>query len=141
MIYWLKINRDVGPLLLRIFMGTRLLYGVVDNIASWEKMLHFEAFLKTYHFPFPLVSAVVSVYAQAIAGILIIIGYQTRWAAMAMVINFLIAFLMVHWGQTYDQLTPVLSMLFISILFMFAGAGKYSVDRRLSGYGTLPGKK
>lgn len=141
MIYWLKLNRDVGPLLLRIFMGSRLLYGVVDNIVSWEKMLHFEAFLKTYHFPFPIISAVVSVYAQAIAGILILIGYQTRWAAMAMVINFLIAFLMVHWGQPYDQLTPVLSMLFMSLYFMFAGAGKYSIDRRLSGYDTSRGKK
>lgn len=141
MIYWLKSNRDVGPLLLRIFMGTRLLYGVVDNIVSWEKMLEFEAFLKTSHFPFPLISAVVSVYAQAIAGILIIIGYQTRWAAMAMVINFLIAFLMVHWGQPYDQLTSVLSMLFIALYFMFAGAGKYSIDRRISGYDTSREKK
>ena len=141
MIYWLKLNRDVGPLLLRMFMATRLLYRVVDNIASWEKMLEFEAFLKTSHFPFPLISAIVSVYAQAIAGILLIIGYQTRWAALAMVINFLIAFLMVHWGQPYDHHTPVLSMLFISLLFMFAGAGKYSVDRRLNGSYILGGKK
>ena len=139
--YWLKSNRDIGPLLLRLFIGTRLLYGVVDNIVSWEKMEEFAVFLETFHFPFPLLSAIVSVYAQAIAGVLYIIGYQTRWAALAMVINFGIAFIMVHWGQPYDQLTAVLSMLFISILFLFTGAGKYSLDRRFSGSYTLRGKK
>jgi len=141
MFHWLRHNKDIGLLLLRLFVGTRLLYGVVDNIASWEKMLEFEAFLKTYHFPFPIISAIVSVYAQAIAGVLFIIGYQTRWAALAMVFNFFVAFVMVHWGQPYDQLTAVLSMLFISILFLFTGAGKYSLDRRLSGSYTSPGKK
>ncbi|MGV3658458.1 MAG: DoxX family protein [Chitinophagaceae bacterium] len=141
MIYWLKSNRDMGPLLLRIFIGTRLLYGVVDNIASWEKMQEFASFLKTYDFPFPIFSAIVSVYAQAIAGLLLIIGYKTRWAALTMVVNFLIAFFMVHWGQPYDQLTSVLSMLFISVLFLFTGAGKYSIDRQLSGFGTLHEKK
>ena len=128
-------------MLLRLFIGTRLLYGVVDNIASREKMQEFAVFLETFHFPNPLLSAVVSVYAQAIAGILFIIGYQTRWAALVMSINFLIAFLMVHWGQPYDQLTAVLSMFFISLLFLFAGPGKYSLDRRLSDYGISRGKK
>ena len=141
MFRWLKINKDIGPLLLRIFISTRLLYGVVDNIASWEKMKEFEAFLKTFGFPFPLLSAVVSVYAQAIAGILLLIGYKTRRAALVMVFNFLIAFVMVHLGQPYDELTAVLSMFFISLLFLFTGAGKYSLDRRLSGYGTLHGRR
>ncbi len=141
MIDWFRVNRDIGPLLLRIFIGTRLLYGMVDNIFSWEKMQEFATFLKTFEFPFPLFAAIVSVYAQAIAGILFIIGYKTRWAALTMVINFLIAFLMVHWGQPYDQLTSPLSMLFISVLFLFTGAGRYSLDRRLSGHDTLREKK
>jgi len=86
-------------------------------------------------------SAVVSVYAQAIAGILFIIGFQTRWTALVMAINFFIAYIMVHRGQPYDQATAVLSMFFISLLFLFAGPGKYSLDRRLSDSGTSPGKK
>ncbi len=96
-------NNDVGILLLRLFVGIRLIYGVQDNILHWDRMKEFEAFLQQFHFPFPLLCAFVSVYAQALAGILFIVGWLTRWAALAMVVNFLIAILMVHRGQKLDK--------------------------------------
>ena len=129
MFTWFKQHKDVGILLLRLFIGSRLLYGVLDNILHWEHMLAFEAFLKNFHFPFPLLSAIVSVYAQAIAAILILIGFKIRWAALVMVVNFTIAYMAVHWGEQYDASTAPLAMLFCNALFLFTGAGKYSFDR------------
>jgi putative oxidoreductase len=129
MFQWFKRNKDVGLLLLRLFIGSRLLYGVLDNILHWENMLEFEAFLKSFQFPFPFISAVVSVYAQAIAGIMILIGFKIRWAALLMIVNFSIAYIMVHWGEPYDASTAPLAMLFSNGLFLFTGAGKYSIDR------------
>lgn len=123
-------NKDVGILLLRLFAGVRLIYGVQDNVLHWERMKEFEAFLQQFHFPFPLVSAVVSVYAQALAGILFITGWLTRWAALAMIINFIIAILMVHRGQNLEQMTAVLFMLVASLVLLFTGAGKYAIDRK-----------
>ena len=123
------INRDIGVLLLRLFIGARLIYGVLDNVLHWDRMLEFKTFLQQFHFPFPLVSAVVSVYAQLIAGVLILIGWKIRWAAIVMIINFLVAIFMVHRGQTFEEMTPPLAMLFSNILFFFTGAGKYSLDR------------
>jgi putative oxidoreductase len=124
-----KKHPDVGILLLRLFVSVRLLYGVLDNIISWNHMQEFKAFLQLFHFPMPLVSAVVSVYAQAFAAVLIGVGWKIRWAAALMVINFAIALGMVHRGQSLEQMTPALALLFCSFLFLFTGAGRYSVDR------------
>ena len=78
-----------------------------------------------------LLSAIVSVYAQAIAAILILIGFKIRWAALVMVVNFTIAYMAVHWGEQYDASTAPLAMLFCNVLFLFTGAGKYSFDREV----------
>lgn len=125
----LKKNKDIGILLFRFFIGLRLLYGVLDNIFSQARMQEFATFLKIHHFPYPAIAAQVSVYAQALAGVLIIVGLKIRWAAVLMVINFTLAIVMVHWGQTVEEMTPALAMLFAAVLFLFIGAGRYSADR------------
>jgi len=130
MFKWFARNKDIGILLLRFFIGIRLLYGVQDNILHWKHMKEFEAFLTQFHFPLPLVSAIVSVYAQAIAGLLVITGFKIRWTSLVMILNFIVAVLMVHWGQSFEQMTTVLFMIFTFILFLFIGAGKYSLDRK-----------
>lgn len=124
-----KKNKDIGIFLFRLFIGFRLLYGVLDNILVWERMLEFESFLHAHHFPAPRLAAIISVYAQAIAGLLIIVGYKIRWAAVFMIINFLVALFMVHGGQSIEEMTPALAMLFAAILFLFLGAGRYSLQK------------
>jgi putative oxidoreductase len=126
--HFFKRHPDVGVLVLRLFVSVRLLYGVLDNITSWSRMLEFKDFLQLFHFPMPLVSAVVSVYAQAIAAVLIGVGWKIRWAAVLMIVNFAVALMVVHRGQSFEQLTPPLALLFTNILFLFTGAGRYSAD-------------
>ena len=125
---WLDKNKDTGIFLLRLFIGIRLLYGVLDNIFSWDHMLEFKDFLNKFNFPFPLISAVVSVYAQAIAGIMILLGWKIRIAAILMIINFLVA-LIVHRNDTLEEMTPALAIFFSSLLFLFQGAGRISLDK------------
>ena len=121
------------------YLGTFSRYGsddyclsaffVQDNIFSLAHMREFEAFLQQFHFPFPMISAIVSAYAQAIAGLLFIAGWKTRWAALLMVINFVIALIMVHRGQSFEQMTTVLFMIVVSLSLLLTGAGRYSLDR------------
>jgi putative oxidoreductase len=127
---WLDRNKDVGILLLRLFIGARLVYGVVDNVFSSEHMIKFRNFLQHFHFPMPLVSAIVSVYAQLIAGLMFIFGWKIRYAAILMIINFLVAIISVHLNDSVEQMTPALAVLFSSLLFLFQGAGRYSLDYR-----------
>ncbi len=127
---WLDKNKDVGLFLLRLFIGIRLLYGVVDNIVAWERMIEFRNFLGQQGFPLPLFSAVISVYAQFLSGLMFIIGFKIRLAAALMIINFLVALVMVHLHDSFEGMTPALAMLFSSILFLFYGAGKFAPKRR-----------
>ena len=93
-------------------------------------MLLFRDFLAAFHFPLPLLSAVVSVYVQLIASVMILLGWKIRFAALFMIVNFLVALVMVHRFDSFEQMTPALAMLFFNVLFLFTGAGKYSLDRR-----------
>ncbi|QEC44144.1 DoxX family protein [Pseudobacter ginsenosidimutans] len=131
---WLDRNSDTGIFLLRLFVGFRLLEGVFDNILSWQRMQEFSDFLDKFSFPFPLFCAVLSVYAQAVAGLMIILGWQIRYAAMLMIINFAVALIMVHWGQSLEEMTVPLLLLFVFVLFLFQGAGSITVS-------SLSGKK
>jgi len=128
---WLDRRQGVGLLLARLFVSIRLAYGVIDNVLSWEHMLLFRDFLNTFHIPLPLASAVVSVYVQLLASAMILLGWKIRVAAMLMIVNFLVALLMIHSNDSFEQMTPALSMLFFNVLFLFTGAGTYSLDRRV----------
>ncbi len=125
---WLKPKYDIGILLLRVFIGLRLLYGVVDNIVSWERMIEFSDFLQSSGFPFPTISAVTSVYAQLFCGLFILLGYKIRLASVILIGNFAIALVMVHLDDTVEGMTPALAMLFGGLTFLFCGAGRISIN-------------
>ena len=130
---WLAANRHFGIFFLRLFVGLRLLYGVVDNVLSWEKMLEFSAFLESNDFPVPLICAVTSVYVQFIGSLLILLGYKIRLASFVLVINFLVALLLhIRAGDSIEGMTPALAMLFGSLTFMFTGAGKIALEKEFT---------
>lgn len=126
---WLSSNRDIGLLALRLFIGLRLVYGVVDNVLSKERMMEFAGFLEANGFPLPSLSAIVSVYVQLIGGLLILAGYQIRIASAVLIVNFLIALGMVHLHDSVEGMTPAMAMLFGCITLLFTGAGKYSFNK------------
>ena len=53
---------DFALLLLRIFVGLFLVWGVWDNVTSPERMHEFQAFLAQHDFPAPGLMAPLSVY-------------------------------------------------------------------------------
>lgn len=123
-------NKPVGILLLRVFVGTRLFYGVIDNVLSWERMIEFSSFLEANQFPFPIISAIISVYVQLIGAIFILLGYKIRFASMLLIINFLVALLFVHIraNDTIELMTPALAMLFGCLTLLFTGADRISLE-------------
>lgn len=126
----LSSKKDYGALFIRLMMGFHLIYGVHDNVLSWEQMLEFSNFLARFEFPLPLVCAVVSVYAQLICGILLILGCYVRVAALAMIFNFIVAIVAIHLGDAYPVMFPAIAMLASALFLFFNGAGKLSLDNR-----------
>jgi len=125
---YLSVRKDYGLVLLRLVIGWRLVDGTRDNVFSWERMIEFRDFLQQHGVQAPLLAAQVSVYAQFICGVLYILGAYTRLAAIIMIINFITALLIVHTDDTFQGAFPALVILAGSVLFLFQGAGKISID-------------
>lgn len=105
-----------------------LIYGVQDNIFSWERMLEFKDFLEAHGMPLPLFSACLSVYVQFFCGIMLLLGAAVRLAGVLMILNFTVAILLVHLGQTFQQFYPAAQLIAVGFFFLFHGAGPVSVD-------------
>lgn len=119
---------ELGVFLFRLFLGVVLMWGTVDNVVSRERMVEFRDFLAQHGFPWPWFCAHLSAWAQFLCGALLALGAFTRTAAAVMVVNFLVALGMVHVGLPFNANIAPLAMLFGSLLFLFHGAGAWSVD-------------
>ncbi|WP_205510991.1 DoxX family protein [Longitalea arenae] len=126
---WFKQHADLGICIFRLFISLRILYGVVDNVLSWERMIEFSRFLAAFHFPLPVIAAILSVYAQLIAALLLLVGWMTRIASLLLIINFLVAVIVVHRNDSVETMTPALAMFFGAVLLLFTGPGKFAIDR------------
>lgn len=126
---------DAAFLLLRLLVGSFLMWGTWDNIASAERMQEFVQFLTLLQCPMPELAAPVSVYAQFLCGALILVGLFTRWAGLVMTFNFIvaIALLTLGGGETdFRALFPPLIMIAVPLVLATHGAGRYAVDALLN---------
>lgn len=123
-------HRELGPVLIRLVVGYRLVWGTVDNVVSRGRMLEFADFLGAHGVPWPVLSAHVSAWAQFLCGLLFILGALTRPAAAVMVVNFLVALLVAHVGRPFLDNYDALVMLFGSGFLLLHGPGRLSVDER-----------
>lgn len=130
---FLERHSEYGAFVLRLFLAFVLMYGTQDNILSREQMIVFGDFLERNGFPYPMLSAHLSVYAQFGSGLLILLGLYTRLAALVMCVNFLVALVMVHVGLPFDANIAPLAMFFGSVFLLFHGAGPLALDNRVAG--------
>lgn len=126
---WLDEQREWGPVFLRVFAGTFLVYMSQDNVLSWARMEEFERFLRQFGLPFPLLCAVLSAGAQFVAGLLFLAGALVRPAAAVMAVNFIVALVVVHPSLPFREALDPSAMLVSALCLLFTGAGRLSVDR------------
>ena len=127
---WLERRREYGMFFVRLIVGFHLMYGTADNLFSWARMIEFRDFLAERGVPFPLFAAHLSAYAQFLCGLLFIIGWSVRPAAVVMIINFIAALVIAHRVGGYAPAALALLMLFSSIALLVHGAGLPSIDER-----------
>jgi putative oxidoreductase len=121
-----------APLAIRVFMGTFLVYMSQDNVFSAARMEEFEQFLAQNAFPAPALAARVSVYAQFLCGILVLVGAFTRWAALVLIVNFIVAIAGVHRALPFRTWLEPCAMLACATALFIGGAGRVSVDALLA---------
>ena len=121
-----------GVIFLRVAIGVFIIYGVQDNIFHWDRMLEFRDFLEAHGMPFPLFAAHLSVYVQFLCGLMLLIGAAVRLAGLLMILNFTVAILLVHIGQSFPEYYPAAQLLAVGFFFLFNGAGPVSLDSWLA---------
>jgi putative oxidoreductase len=122
---------DFTLLLLRIFVGLFLIWGVWDNVTSTERMREFADFLAKHGFPATTLLAPLSVYTQLAAGLGFVLGLFTRWAGILCALNFVVAIMMVDRFGGMRGVFPSGCLVVIGLYLATHGAGRFSADAAL----------
>lgn len=124
----------IAPLALRLALGAIFMWHGWDKVAS-QGLDNVAGFLGSIGFPFPLFFAFILGYGELIAGIMLVLGAFTHWAAKYCTIIAIVALLLVHAkngfsinGGGYEYIILILA---VSISLMVTGAGKYSLDAKV----------
>ena len=120
----------------------RILLAVIFIYSGWSKIGGFEqtaAMMASKGLPMAQVLLVITIAIEFGAGILLVIGYQARWAALAFALWLVPVTLVFHkfWDIPVDQVQNQTNHFFKNVaifggmLMVFAfGPGRYSVDKR-----------
>jgi putative oxidoreductase len=117
---------DLSLLILRIAVSAMML---THGIPKLQNLLAG----KYDGFPDPLgvgaqMSLTLTVLAEFIGSLLLIIGLGTRFALITLMICMLVAALVVHSGQPYGEKEHALLFLLPYVVLWLTGPGKYSLD-------------
>jgi putative oxidoreductase len=126
----LNAYEEHALLLLRMFTGAFLVWGVSDNIFSAARMDEFSAFLEHHGFPYPDVLAPISVWAQCLCGLGFISGLAIRWAGLLCAINFIVAVAMVDGKGGIRSAFPASMLIFVGLYLAARGAGRFAIPKR-----------
>lgn len=122
---------DFALLLMRVFVGLFLIWGVWDNITDAARMQEFVEFLRQHGFASPRFLAPLSVYTQLVVGVAFILGLFTRWAGILCIINFAVAIAMVDKSGGMRGVFPSGCLIAIGLYLATHGAGRFSLDASL----------
>ena len=78
-------------------------------------------------------SLVMSVFAEVVCSVLLILGLAVRLAAIPLIINLLVAVFVAHSGQLFAKKELALLYLLVYFGLFILGAGKFSIDRLITG--------
>lgn len=120
-------NQDLALLLLRLVGGGFML------THGWPKLMK----LVSGNFKFgdpiglgPEVSLVLTVFAEFVCAILIMIGFKGRVASVFLMFTMLVAALIVHGDDPWGKKEFPLLFFTIYLTIFLMGTGKYSIDKR-----------
>lgn len=88
-------------------------------------------FLGGMGFPLPMVMSYILSYGELIAGIMLIVGLYTHWAAKYAVVVGVVAWVTVHLANGFGGpggYEFIMLITAVALYVMLKGAGKYSVD-------------
>ncbi|BDQ13201.1 DoxX family protein [Sediminibacterium sp. TEGAF015] len=69
-----------------------------------------------------------TVFAEVICSILILVGFATRLAVVPLIVTMMVAALLIHANDPFGKQEPSLQYLLVYLVLLLGGSGKYSTD-------------
>jgi putative oxidoreductase len=120
---------DAGLLILRVYAGLAL--ALAHGYGKLPPSPRFIEGVGALGFPLPLVFAWAAALAEFAGGILLALGLATRPAALFIAITMATAGFLAHASDPFNVKEKPLLFLAVAVLFLLAGAGRYSIDALL----------
>lgn len=129
---WLG-HPDAGKLVLRLSLGGLILLHGINKLMSWAVSYKWLAgLLANHHLPEFFAYGVL--VGEIAAPLMIIVGFQTRLAALIVVANMLFALYLAHMNELFAitqsgglVIELQLMFLFAALAVTFLGAGRYAI--------------
>lgn len=126
-----------GAFFLRLVLGAAMIYHGYSKVIpsggfhggnTFAALEHHSRYVASLGFPYWL--GIVSALTEFVGGILVLLGLLTRFAAILISINMLIAVIMVNRHHGYSGSEYSLALLVIALMLSFYGSGVCALDRR-----------
>jgi len=129
------ISTSLGLLVLRVVAGLFLAtHGWAKFHDPSMKSQHFDMVSKM-NLPAPTVLAWAAIVAELVGGVLLALGFLTRFWALLILCVMGVAVFKVHWKDGYKGMEMAALYGGIAVAFLLGGAGRLSVDGLLFGRG------
>lgn len=122
------ISTDTGLLILRLISGAAML---THGYPKLQKILNGNLQFGDPLGVGPEISLILTVFAEVICSVLVIIGLTTRLATIPLIIAMGVAFFIVHGADPFKVKELALIYLSIFTALFFTGPGKFSADKAL----------
>jgi putative oxidoreductase len=131
----MNTNRDIAALVGRILLA------LIFIIGGWNKIGGFEgtaAYIASKGLPLPQVGAAIAVIVELLGGILLLVGFKARWAALAIFVFLIPTTFIFHpfWAVPVEQVASQqgnfmknLAIMGGMLMVWAFGPGRISVDR------------
>lgn len=117
---------DVGLLVLRVVAGGLMFY--LHGLGKVPPQGKFVDGVTALGFPAPTLFAWAAALSEAVGGVLLVLGLFTRPAALMLAFTMGVAAFLVHGADPLAKKELALVYLSIALLYLLAGAGRYSLD-------------
>ena len=119
--------------IVRIWLGITFINHGLPGIFSADYMDGFVGMMEVYDLPMPTLMAYLSKTVELVAGICLVLGLFTRFAAALIGINMLFAIIMAFNGSIFDDFQGEISFTYfiLALVLFLKGSTDYSLDRLL----------
>jgi len=119
--------KDIGLLVLRVFLGLAMLFG--HGLSKWTKLI--EGGEIQFADPFGVgmtMSLVLAVFAEVFCSALLVFGLLTRLALIPLVITMAVAVFYIHFAEGFSSFEKAFLYLIGYATLIVSGPGRYAVD-------------